>query len=270
MYLIKWLIAKCIDLFLADLKSSISNCSTGGTGTSTIIVIWPIFSLFHAVESLPPPPTSLLPESQRMSSRLIYMYSLQKRVQCARYRVQCAGCIVQCAVCSVQCTVCRVQGARCRVQGAIHSVQCTAHSSWICSLQMVWCAIAGQTTYCHDNFSYILRRFVRDGDCAKSWRFYVYFRSLKWQFSWTFSGSYNKARNSTMCGSRPVVLVKSGIQPYCCHSASRLIFVWIWLDKCLRWGQYLVEWCQYLIRVVSKIVSLQLVVIRIILVTRKY
>ena len=127
MYLIKWLIAKCIDLFLADLKSSISNCSTGGTGTSTIIVIWPIFSLFHAVESLPPPPTSLLPESQRMSSRLIYMYSLQKRVQCARYRVQCAGCIVHCAVCSVQCAVCRVQDAGCKVQYTVYSVQRTLH-----------------------------------------------------------------------------------------------------------------------------------------------
>ena len=145
MYLIKWLIAKCIDLFLADLKSSISNCSTGGTGTSTIIVIWPIFSLFHAIESLPPPPTSLLPESQRMSSRLIYMYSLQKRVQCARYRVQCAGCIVQCAVCSVQCAVCSVQCAGCRVQCAVCKVQgtvCGVHCA-LCSVQCAVCRVQG-------------------------------------------------------------------------------------------------------------------------------
>ena len=137
-------------------------------------------------------------------------------------------------------------------------MQCTVYSALFMNLftadRLVYNFVVGQATHRHDNFSYILRRFVRDGDCAKSWRFYVYFRSLKWQFSWTFSGSYNKARNSAMCGSRPVVLVKSGIQPDCCHSASRLIFVWIWLDKCLRWGRYLVvEWCQYLIEWCQKL-----------------
>ena len=163
MYLIKWLIAKCIDLFLADLKSSISNCSTGGTGTSTIIVIWPIFSLFHAIESLPPPPTSLLPESQRMSSRLIYMYSLQKRVQCARYRVQCAGCIVQCAVCSVQCARYRVQCAGCIVHCAVCSVQCAG-----CKVQGVRC-----NTQCTVYSALFMNLFTADGLVCNCWANYL-------------------------------------------------------------------------------------------------
>lgn len=100
-------------------------------------------------------------------------------------------------------------------------------------------------------FSFIFGRFARGGACAKSWGFYVYLRSLKWQCAWFFSGSYNKARNSAMCGSCHVVCVTSDIQPDCCHCASWLIFIWIWLDKCLRWGQYFGG-------VVSKTITLQL------------